>query len=133
MSAPVPNYTHKATFLKGHDGDSFWLSVDFGMNVAGVRLVLPCYLRLYGIDCWEIPPAAKSPLDPGYELGYRARDFTNAALVSGKPVVCQTIKPTGTQLGEEKYGRWLARVFVGDDELPDLLRANGFEKVTVTA
>jgi endonuclease YncB( thermonuclease family) len=128
VSAPQPNYAHRATFLQGHDGDSFWLSTDFGMNVAGVKLVLPTYIRLAGIDTWEIPPAHGSPADPNFEKGYGARDFANSALTCGKPVVVQTIKPSGAQVGKDAYGRWLARVFVGDDELSDLLRANGFEK-----
>jgi endonuclease YncB( thermonuclease family) len=128
VSAPVPNYAHPAAFLQGHDADSFWLSVDFGMNAAAVKLVLPCYVRLAGIDAWEVPPAHGSPLDPDFAKGYAARDFTNQALQRG-PVVVQTIKPSGAQVGKDEYGRWLARVFVGPDELSDLLRANGFEKV----
>jgi endonuclease YncB( thermonuclease family) len=128
MSAPVPNYAHKATFIEGHDGDSFWLAVDFGANTHGIKLVLPMYVRLVGIDTWEIPPAKESPVaDPGFKKGYAARDFTNARLASG-PITVQTIKPDGKTVGEEKYGRFLARVWVGADELPDLLRASGFEK-----
>jgi endonuclease YncB( thermonuclease family) len=127
MTVPTPNYAHKATFLKGHDGDSFWLSTDFGLNTAGVRMILPTYLRLYGIDTWEIPPIAASPFDPGHLLGFQATEFTNSHLLRG-PIVVQTLKPTGVSVGEEKYGRWLARVWVGDDELSDLLRSNGFEK-----
>jgi endonuclease YncB( thermonuclease family) len=117
VSAPAPNYAHKATFLRGHDGDSFWLSVDFGMNVAGVQLVLPCYVRLANIDCWEL----------SQPLGLEAKTYTEVHLYRG-PVVVQTIKPSGSQVGKDEYGRWLARVFVGDDELSDLLRAAGYEK-----
>jgi endonuclease YncB( thermonuclease family) len=114
---PRPNYAHKATFISGHDGDSFWLSVDFGANMHGVKLVLPMYVRLYGIDTWEINQA----------LGVEARDFTNN-LLQTKAIVVQTIKPDNESVGLEKYGRFLARVFVGQDELSDLLRAAGYEK-----
>lgn len=126
MSAPVPNYAHKATLIGVHDGDSFWLNVDFGMNTAGIKLVLPCYLRLVGIDTWEIT-GPEHLHDPGREKGRHARAFTESALNAG-PIVVQTIKPSGAPVGEEKYGRWLARAFVGDDELSDLLRERGFEK-----
>lgn len=119
MPAPIPNYAHKATFIRGHDGDSFWLAVDFGMNTAGVRLVLPCYIRLYGIDTWEL----------AQPRGIEARDAVNAWLSTAVTITVQTIRPDGRNVGEEKYGRWLARVFVGDDELSNLLRDNGFEKV----
>jgi endonuclease YncB( thermonuclease family) len=118
VSAPTPNYAHRATFLKGHDGDSFWLQTDFGMNTHGVRLSLPLYCRLYGIDALELSQKG----------GADARDFTNAALSSAKVITVQTIKPDGTYVGDEKYGRWLVRVWVDDQELADGLRAAGYEK-----
>lgn len=118
MSAPVPNYAHRATFIKGHDGDSFWLQVDFGMNTHGVRLTLPMYIRLWGIDAIEL--SSKGGAD--------ARDFTNAALSSAQVITVQTLKPDGSYVGDEKYGRWLARVWAGDTELADALRAAGYEK-----
>lgn len=119
MTAPIPNYAHKARFLQGHDGDSFWLAVDFGRLTSGVKLELPLYVRLYGIDTWEL----------SQELGKAARDFTNNALSTAKSIIVQTIKPDGKALGEEKYGRFLASVWADDMSLADLLRANGFEKV----
>lgn len=119
MTAPVPNYAHKAKFLQGHDGDSFWLSVDFGRLTSGVKLELPLYERLYGIDTWEL----------SQKLGPEARDFTIKALAEAKSVIVQTIKPDGRMLGEEKYGRFLAMTWVDDLLLSDLLRVNGFEKI----
>lgn len=118
MTAPTPNYAHRATFLKGHDGDSFYLAVDFGMNTHGVKLVLPLYLRLYGVDAWEL----SQPKGPD------ARDFTNAALSSAKVITVQTLKPDGSFVGLEKYGRWMARVWCDDQELADALRQGGYLK-----
>jgi endonuclease YncB( thermonuclease family) len=118
MASPQPNYAHKASFLRAYDGDSFWLEVDFGRLTSGVTLTLPLYLRLYGIDTWELN-------QPG---GFAARDYTTKLLLSGEPIVVQTLKPDGKQLGQEKFGRFLARVWVGDDELAELLRAAGHEK-----
>jgi endonuclease YncB( thermonuclease family) len=125
---PSPNYVHAASFLTGHDGDSFWLRVDFGMNTHGVRFELPLYCRLYGIDTYEIPGGSKSVNDPGYTKGLLARDFTEAVLKSAARVVVQTVKPDGKMVGEEKYGRFLCRVWADDQELSDLLRAQGYEK-----
>lgn len=125
---PQPNYCHHASWLAPHDGDSFWLSVDFGKLTAGVRLTLPLYFRLYGIDTWEIPSAAKSPLDPGYEKGYAARDFTAATLAGAKEILVQTIRPTATTASEEKYGRVLADVWADGRLLSELLRQAGHEK-----
>lgn len=129
MTAPVPNYAHKATFNQGHDGDSFYLNVDFGMNTHGVKLILPLYIRLFGIDTWEIPPGKPSPLDPGYKKGHAAADFTTTVLFAAKKIVCQTIRNDGTPIGQEEYGRWLTRVWIDDQELSDVLRENGHEKV----
>lgn len=118
MTPPVPNYCHNATFLAGHDGDSFWLSVDFGMNTHGVKLVLPLYCRLYGIDAWEL----------SQPKGLDARDFTTEVLRTAGSIVCQTLKDDGRTVGEEKYGRWLVRVWADGQELAVLLRENSFEK-----
>ena len=122
MTAPVPNYAHKARFIQGHDGDSFWLAVDFGRLSSGVKLELPLYVRLYGIDAWEL----------SQPLGKDARDFTWITLSQAKSIVVQTIKPDGKALGEEKYGRFLAIVWVDDTPLVGLLRTNGFEKVVAS-
>lgn len=127
MAAPVPNYVHHATFSQGHDGDSFWLNVDFGKLTSGVKLTLPLYFRLYGIDCWEVS-GRPHPRDPGFAKGKLARDFTNATLSRAIEIRVQTIKPTATTVDEEKYGRVLANVWVDDVLLIDLLRANGYEK-----
>lgn len=121
MAVPTPNYAHRATYIEGHDGDSFWLRVDFGMNTHGVRLELPLYVRLYEFDAVELH-------DPS-GVGLAAAEFVDRLMASGAPIVVQTVKDDGKTVGEEKYGRWLARVWVGSKYLPDLLRENGFEKL----
>jgi len=121
MTAPVPNYAHWATFEGAHDGDTFTLRVDFGKFSSGVRLAIPLTIRLYGFDAWEL----------GQPLGPAARDFTTATLAAAKRITVATIKPDGGPVGLEKYGRFLARVWVDDTELADLLRANGYEKRAV--
>jgi endonuclease YncB( thermonuclease family) len=125
MPPPIPNYAHKATFLEPHDGDSFWLTVDFGLNTHGVRLTLPLYIRLYGIDTWELGQTFG-----GQPVGVMARDYTSQTLAVAKSIVAQTVKDDGKTVGEEKYGRWLARIWVDGLELATLLRANGHEKHT---
>jgi len=119
VSAPAPNYAHKATFVAPHDGDSFWLRVDFGKLTHGITLDPLFYIRLAGIDCWEL----SQPLGP------KARDFSTNML-SKEPIVVQTVKPDLSNLGLEKYGRLLCNVWVGDDLLSDLLRIAGYEKTS---
>lgn len=119
---PVPNYAHNATFLKVHDGDSFWLSVDFGRLTSGVTLEIPLYFRLAGIDCWELN-------DP-QGRGTAARDYARLVLADAERIVIQTYKPESGRAQElEKYGRVLADVWVDGDLLADVLRAGGHEKI----
>lgn len=122
ITAPAPNYTHNAKFLKIHDGDSFWLSVDFGRLTSGVTLEIPLYFRLAGIDCWE--------LNDSEGRGVAARDFAHLVLDDALKIIIQTYKPeTGRAQELEKYGRVLADVWVDGELLADLLRAGGHEKV----
>lgn len=117
MAAPEPSYAYKATLLTVHDGDTFDLRVDRGRITHGILDDPTWTVRLFGIDCWEL----KQPMGPA------ARDFTLLQLQHGQ-IVVQTIHPDLRPPALEKYGRVLARVFVGDDDLADLLRSAGFEK-----
>lgn len=112
MTPPLPNYAHTAKLLQEHDGDSFWLAVDFGRLSHGVNLILPLYIRLADIDCWELDQPK----------GIEARDYTSWILKSAGTITVQTFKDL------EKYGRVLCRVWADGDYLPDLLRAHGMEK-----
>lgn len=125
MTAPLPNYVHRARLahvdeLAGrsdpvHDGDTFYLRLDLG-TYAGTRIDPVIRVRLAGIDTYEL----REPLGPA------ARDFTRARLEQG-PVTAATEKPVVLFAGET-LGRVVARVWIGDSDLADLLRAAGYEK-----
>lgn len=135
MAAPTPNYVHRARLahpdelpahaVPVHDADTFYLRLDLG-TYTGARIDPVIRIRLAGIDCWEVSPAKPSPLDPGYVKGYAARDLARS-LLEKREVTAATEKPIVSDSGET-LGRTVARVWVGDDELPDLLRAAGYEK-----
>lgn len=126
MAAPVPNYTHRARLarqdeiptraLPVSDGDTFHLRLDLGTYV-GVRVDPVVRIRLAGIDTWELH-------QPN---GLEARAFTLTQLLRGVPVTVATEKPIVSAAGET-LGRTVGRVWIGDDDLADLLRAAGFEK-----
>jgi endonuclease YncB( thermonuclease family) len=128
VSAPVPSYAYKASYLSGHDGDSFWLRVDRGILTHGIKDDPSWYVRLFGIDTWEIS-GPKHPLDMDRSKGFAAAQATHQWLKAAKEIIIQTIHPDDRPPDLEKYGRVLARVWVDGQLLSDMLRRDGHEKV----
>lgn len=125
MPAPIPNYVHRARLARSdeipprampvHDGDTFYLRIDLG-TYSGVRIDPVVEIRLKGIDVYEI----------SQPHGKEARNFVTNELFVG-PVTVQTEKPLG---GSDKtFTRTVGQVWIGSEDLVDLLRQNGFEKV----
>lgn len=115
----VPIFTYKALFKEIHDGDTFTADLDCGFNV----WLKNQKFRLYGINCPELMEVA--PLKGVNSAGKASRDaflgvvtkgVTSTRMVFGVPslvlavpvpVVIVTVKDKS-----EKYGRWLAKVYV---------------------
>lgn len=87
-------YEYAAKILSVHDGDTCTALVDLGFRISQE---MP--LRLNGINAPELS-------QPG---GKEARDHLRA-MIDGKSVVILTAKDK-----KEKYGRYLATIFVGGD------------------
>lgn len=89
-------YEYQARVLKVVDGDTLHLDVDLGVTIRFAMTV-----RLYGINAPELSTpegqAAKKAL---------------VDLIEGKAVKITTIKDR-----KEKYGRYLAEVFLGDTDV----------------
>lgn len=100
----TPLYTYKATVMRWVDGDTVWLRVDLGF-----RLWMEEDFRLFGIDT---PEHNK----PG---GTEATTFSKAMAPEGTQVILKSYKDP------DKYGRWLADVFVGNDSVNTALIASG--------
>lgn len=128
LTAPIPNFAHAASYIATHDGDSFWLRVDRGQLTQGIKDDPTWYIRLFGIDTWEVG-GPKHPLDLDRARGRAAKDFTALTLTATHRIIVQTIHPDLRPAELEKYGRILARVWVDGVLLEDLLRADGHEKV----
>lgn len=127
MSAPAPNYVHRARLARQdeipkratpvHDGDSFYLRIDLG-TYCGVRVDPVVYIRLKGIDTFELS-------EP---LGKEARDAALEYLTLAGRVTVATEKPiVGGVLGST-LGRTVAQVWVDDQDLAELLRTQGLAK-----
>ncbi len=96
-------YHYRATVQRVVDGDTIDLTVD-----AGFRITFTDRFRLYGIDTPELRT-------PTYEAGHAARIWLEN-LITGQDLVIETHKPE-----RDKYGRWLATLFLGDVNVNDAL------------
>lgn len=100
----VPLYTYNATVIRWVDGDTVWLRVDLGF-----RLFMEGDFRLFGLDT---PEHNK----PG---GTEATTFSKTMAPAGTAVLLKSYKDP------DKYGRWLADIFVGADSVNLALIASG--------
>lgn len=104
-----PGYTYRARYVRAYDGDTITVDIDLGLNV----WLKDQTLRLFGIDTPEVRGAERPE-------GIKARDHVRSRLQSAEQIIVQTIKDsTG------KYGRWLAIVWVDDEDLNAELVALG--------
>lgn len=97
------NYTRRVTLVKVHDGDTITVQMDLGY-----RMLVTLTLRLYRIDAPEMTTPE----------GKQAKSYLQSLLP--KEFYVRTFKDPG-----EKYGRWLAEIFVKDVNINDALVAAG--------
>ncbi len=103
-------YTYKAKIIAVYDGDTVTAMVDLGFfHFQQMRL------RLYGINTPEIRGVEK-------EAGIIVRDILRG-LILDKEVVIHSYKDK-----QEKYGRYLATIMVGDSNINHWLVDNGHAK-----
>ncbi len=89
-----------------HDADTITVLVDLGYHIS-----VEAKLRLVGIDAPELTTVE----------GKLARDYLKNRLNIGLKIVIKTYKDK-----TEKYGRWLAEVYVGDVLINQELIDKGF-------
>jgi micrococcal nuclease len=92
-------YTYKARVTKVYDGDTITVEVDLGFD-----LKFSSTFRLLRINCPEVRGESKAE-------GIKSRDRLRE-LIMGKDIVIKTVKDA-----KEKFGRYLAEVFVTVDEV----------------
>lgn len=97
---PVPNHVHVGVVHDTHDGDTTRVVLDLDFHVG---LTEP--MRLYGINCPELSTPA----------GKAAADFVQQLMPVGTTVTVQSHKnPDDSIPAQEKYGRWLADIWLPD-------------------
>ncbi len=95
--APQPVFTYAATVVSVYDGDTATLLIDVGFSCFRKEKV-----RLLRIDAPELTGQTRA-------AGLASRDYLRAILPFGSSCVVTTIKDK-----QEKYGRYLAEIYVHD-------------------
>jgi micrococcal nuclease len=105
-------YQYKAVIVRVIDGDTVELNVDLGFDIHVIT-----HFRLLGINTPERGQAGWA----------EATEYVKAFFVTNPQVTVNTYK-------KEKYGRWLADIFVGSDSVNTLNKAlvdNGLARVYI--
>lgn len=108
MSGPIITpFVYRAKILRVIDGDTIIAVVDLGFSIASEQT-----FRLARINAPEMRGDT-------HDAGIAARDFL-INTVANNTVIMQTSKDR-----KEKYGRYLAEVFIGDGNVSDLMVSSG--------
>jgi endonuclease YncB( thermonuclease family) len=99
-----PAYRYACSLLRAIDGDTWVMRIDAGFHVH-----VETHVRLLGWNC----PELREP------LGLAAKLMAEHLLVTAPQVIIETEKD------EQTFGRWLGRIWIGDEELGALLERQG--------
>lgn len=94
--------------MKVYDGDTCTVDIDLGLKV----WLFGEKIRLARIDAPELRGKTR-------DAGIKARDYLQG-LIEGKAIVIETIKDR-----QEKYGRYMADVWIDDVNVNDLMVESG--------
>lgn len=106
------NYVYEAVVQSVYDGDTLRTDIDLGFST----WIHNEPLRLYGIDAPEIRGEERPE-------GLIARDWLRSQLPPGTKIVIETLKDS-----REKYGRYLAIIYLNDTNLNEMMVTLGFAK-----
>jgi micrococcal nuclease len=99
-------YQYKAIIQKVVDGDTLEIAIDLGLSM----WVHDEKVRLYGVNTPEVYGVKKG--SPEWEHGNKASEFVKSVLKEKDEIIVETIKDK-----KEKYGRYLAVVFIKIDPI----------------
>lgn len=100
-------YEYKAKCIKVIDGDTIDVDIDLGFNTHFQTRV-----RLAGIDTPEL--RAVNPLER--QAAQQIRNYVKAA-IEGRDIILKTYKDPS----EDKYGRYLAMVYINEQNMNNSL------------
>jgi len=90
----APDFLYPAEIERVIDRDTIVADLSLGLGV----VLDGQYIRLYGIDAWEIKGEER-------EKGFLAKEYLERRLQEGKVEI--EIRPEWGRNGRGKYGRWL--------------------------
>jgi micrococcal nuclease len=105
-------YEYQATVVKVYDGDTITADIDVGFGIT----IRKQKLRLLGVAAPEVRGIEK-------EEGKKSRDALRK-LILGKQIIIKTKKDK-----KGKYGRWLATIFLGEQNINQWLIMEGHATV----
>lgn len=107
-----PSYDYNAKLIRVVDGDTVWVDIDLGFRTRREEI-----LRLYGINAPEIVGSEKPK-------GLVTKTRLETLLPTQQSFTIKTFKnPT------DKYGRWLAELYVDGVNINQQLIAEGLAEV----
>lgn len=106
----MERYIYKGIVAYIYDGDTIRIDIDLGFNT----WIKYQSLRLKGIDAPELRGEEK-------EAGILSRDWIRQKLPVGTEVIIKTEKDS-----KEKYGRYIATVYLDDVDINQLMIDEGF-------
>jgi len=104
-----PVFCYRAVVRSVYDGDTIRVDIDLGLDT----WVHNVPLRLYGIDTPEMRGEERPE-------GVKVRDYVRERIHNANKVTVETIKDR-----KGKYGRWLAIVWLDDENLNQTLVRTG--------
>lgn len=107
-------YEYKARITDVHDGDSVTADVDLGFHT----WIHDEKFRLLGIDAPELTGDTKV-------AGIAARDALRDRILGKELIIC-TVKDGNGIDKREKFGRYLVKIYVGDELVNDWMIEQGF-------
>ena len=106
-------YIYKAKVLDVHDGDTITALVDLGFHIQ-----MEIKVRFYGINAPEITGVSRLA---GLKTKQRVID-----LISNKDITLKTYKDK-----QEKFGRWLADIYINENDVKSVNQMLIEEKLAV--
>jgi len=112
-------YNYRAEFLTWYDGDTVTKSIidtGFGHQIINQRI------RLKGVDAMEIKNTSKKKLTPEERVQAKAAKARFRELTEKKELYIRTERLSKNKRIDKygKYGRWICKVYVPVEELPQL-------------
>lgn len=117
------NYKYFANVTKVYDGDTITADIDLGFHtwIHGEPL------RLFGINAPELKSSSSKKISSEEKAkGIISRDKLREKILGKKITIC-TIKKKKNNIDKKgKYGRYLAIIFIDNQNVNDWLVSNGY-------